>query len=161
MSKIDFEQVLKNFSDEAMDYKARNKDHMAYMIKKAESIFFIRVYDATEDKEPYVSVTHYISQLPESFDKKENMLAIACNMVNTSMDNGTTTTYVTNGDESSFISIKAINIYIDDALASVEDKEKIEHTVTMFLYSAIIEISSTRIFLFKIMNSGVIKNENS
>jgi|GEM_PF-4543099 len=163
MKNIDFKRILNEFSDEKVTLLKRdirfNSD--TYMIQKAESIFFVKIFDPVDERLPVISVAQHVAELPAVFSSDESRLAIACNMINLAMDNGITATYVFKEGDESFITLKVLNPFLSDAFTSDNTNESTDFKIKMMLYTSVIAISNTRAILSGYLTTGDDENENS
>lgn len=164
MKNLDFRKVLEEFSDLPITYANKSEvlKHTTYMLNKAGSHFFVRVFDNTDEALPPITVQTFISDLPSGLEKNEEVLAMICNSVNYWMDNGTTTSYIKDVKTGGFfLTIKLGIPFINDVFKNVSDDYKGEHTLQMFLYTAFIEITKTRGRLSQIILEKDSNNENA
>ncbi|MND14248.1 hypothetical protein D3C80_44330 [compost metagenome] len=164
MDNFDIKKILDNFSDNQIDYINKNEglNFTTYMLSKASSNFFVRVFDKQDDALPSISVQFYISDLPSGVEKNETFLAEVCNIVNYRMDNGTTTSYIKNHEDNTFFLVIKLGIpFIDDIFKTTSDVNRGENMLKMFLYTALIEITNTKGYLINTILVRDSKNEDA
>lgn len=164
MEILDVKKVLEEFSDEPISFSSRNDPlkFTTHMLLKAESYFFVRVFDTTEERSPSISIQTFISDLPTSIAKDEELLAVICNSVNYQQDNGTTSSYIKDHKNNSFfLGVKLGIPFVNDVIKSISDTHKGEHLLKTFLYTAFIEITKTKGDLSKAILDRSSMNENA